>query len=151
MISPMDWPCSRVKCNFPPLQASTNLSCGHLIFQYDSKFLILDYKFFFIQTSGFYSLVSKSPIPDIATTCQGVMLPYHPGFIYAAFLAEGGSQEATFTVYNSMPDFLKDHIHVMDVSTRKVMYIMPFIIKTNLLHLTGLRVPFAVCGNTGES
>ena len=51
-------------------------------------------------------------------------MPYHPGFIFAAFETDDGSQDETVNVFNTMPAFLADHIHVLDVSWKQVMHFL---------------------------
>ena len=62
-----------------------------------------------------------SPIPESLPNCIGVLLPFQPGFIYAA-MESGDSSQETCLVFSSPPDFMKDNIHSLDVSVRKVMH-----------------------------
>jgi hypothetical protein len=64
--------------------------------------------------------MSKSPITEKVPDCKGVYLPYLPGFIYAAINPDESSLEASSAVFESGPDFMRDYVHVLDVSRRKV-------------------------------
>ena len=52
-------------------------------------------------------------------TSQVLNLPYSPGFIYAAYESEAGSEVTEWTLYHSMPKFLEHHIYVLDVSGKE--------------------------------
>ena len=99
----------------------------------------------FIQTSSLYSLVSKSPIQDQVSNCKGTILPYHPGFIYAALEA---SNDYTVTIFEAKPDFLSITRETMDVSYRKVctFHILHIIIQTYFRSVSVelLRLPLGV-------
>lgn len=67
--------------------------------------------------------MSKTPLPEAPaedSNVKKVTLPYHPSFIYVAFPSEDGSCDTTLTCFNSIPEALKDHIHILDVSKKKV-------------------------------
>ena len=49
------------------------------------------------------------------------MIPYTPGFCYAAFETSDGSQPITVEEFSSIPDWVADYCHSLDVSERKVM------------------------------
>ena len=66
-------------------------------------------------------------------------MPYHPGFIFAAFESADWSQDATVNVFNTMPAFLADHIHVLDVSWKQVMFLF-FYYFAMLLTILGLNL-----------
>ena len=67
--------------------------------------------------------MSQSPIPKQVSNCKGVILPYHPGFIYAALES---SQEPSMMLLEFKPDFLSEPMETMDVSNRKVIYYIFF-------------------------
>ena len=60
--------------------------------------------------------MSHSHIPEQVADCKGVILPYHPGFVYAALESSEGH---AVIVLGSKPDFLQ--MEILDVSNRKVM------------------------------
>ena len=64
-------------------------------------------------------MLSKTPILESQPATHIQKFPYHPGFIYAAYASEDGSQEITVTPYYSMPMFLESYIHGLDVSNRE--------------------------------
>ena len=67
--------------------------------------------------------MSKTPIPDVFkddSNVKKIILPYNPYFIYAAVQSEDGSCDTTLTCFNSIPKALKDHIHIIEVSTKMV-------------------------------
>ena len=77
----------------------------------------------FLQTPSFYSLMSRTPLPEVPQedpNNKSVRLPYHPDFIYAAFKSEDGSSDTTLTIFNSAPKALEGHIHILHVSSKKV-------------------------------
>jgi hypothetical protein len=81
----------------------------------------------FSQTVSLYSIVSKTLIPEQTPNCKGALLPYHPGFKYAALKSTDSSHDYSLLVFNSKPPLLDDDIKVMDASERKV--------KTNIIAL----------------
>ena len=67
--------------------------------------------------------MSRTPLPEVPKedpNIKSVKLPYHPNFIYAAFKSEDGSCDTTLTCFNSVPKALEGHIHILHVSSKKV-------------------------------
>ena len=75
----------------------------------------------FYQDSSVYSLISKTDFKIPATDCQGVFLPFHPGFTYVAYPPIPGEDSSVgMSVFGSKQEFLLDYNYVKDVSSRKV-------------------------------
>jgi hypothetical protein len=65
--------------------------------------------------------MSQSKILKTVSNCQGAILPFHPGFVYAAFES---TDELTILVLPSKPDFIGKTMEALDVSSRKVRYLI---------------------------
>ena len=67
------------------------------------------------QVSYIYGVYSNTIISQYALTSQWVTLPYCTGYTYAAYQSFNESDEPTFTVFKSRPNFLDDcHIKELD-------------------------------------
>lgn len=67
--------------------------------------------------------MSKTPFSEVPakdSKLKSVTLPCHPGFIYAAYQSEDGSDDATITCFHSIPNILEGFVHIMDVSLENV-------------------------------
>ena len=64
------------------------------------------------------STISKVPEQD--SNSKYIILPYKPGYIYAATPSDEACEDLTVTFYHSIPNILKDCIHILDVSSAKV-------------------------------
>ena len=54
------------------------------------------------------------------TDCKGVLLPFTPGFCYAAFETRDEAESSTLEMFSAIPDWVFDYPHGLDVSERKV-------------------------------
>ena len=72
--------------------------------------------------------MSQSKISKTVANCKGAILPYLPGYVYAAFECTG---EPTLLVLPSRPDLNGKTMEVLDVSNRKVIILIIHIL-TNI-------------------